>query len=311
MIVSIIIATRNRAAALRETLSSLDRVQVPTGVEVERVIVDNGSTDDTRECVRAAEFTCGSTRYLFEPAPGKATALNTALTATSGEILVMIDDDVRPRTDWLAKITAPIAEGRCDALSGTVKIAPHLLRPWMTPTHLAWLASTHDVNPTNPQFAVGANMAFARRVLDRVPRFDPELGPGRLGLWEDTLFSSQIRHAGFRLAASADAVVYHHFDHSRLSRASFLAHARNQGRSSAYVAWHWEHDRSTSTLTQSAHFRMRLLAKRCLEPSACRQAEGITKWEMDLACGIAFADQLRRERRRAPAYEKFGTRKLN
>lgn len=311
MIASIIIATRNRSAALRETLAALDCVRVPDSLTLERIVVDNGSTDDTRECVHLSGCSSGTLRLLSEVTPGKANALNTALAAAHGDILIMIDDDVRPRADWLAKLTEPIAAGRCDALSGTVRIAPHLLRPWMTPTHLAWLASTHDVDAANPQTAVGANMAFSRRVLERVPRFDPELGPGKLGLWEDTLFSSQIRRAGYRLGAAPDAIVYHHFDRARLSRASFLAHARNQGRSSAYVAWHWEHDRATPAATHAAYFRLRLLAKRCLEPSACRPREGITKWEMDLACGIAFADQLRRERRRAPAYEKFGTRKLN
>ena len=55
--------------------------------------------------------------------------------------------------------------------------------------------------PTAGDFDLtGANMAFARRVLDKVPGFDRELGPGGLGFCDDTLFSLQLRTAGFRLA---------------------------------------------------------------------------------------------------------------
>lgn len=306
MHVTIIIATRNRCVALRDTLRALSRVRVPEGLSTEVLVVDNGSVDDTRECIKSAKFSQGSLRYLLEPRRGKSNALNTAVAAARGEVCAFLDDDVRPDAYWLEHITAPILESRNDALSGVVRIAPHLLRTWMNPTHLAWLASTHDVDPSQPQSAVGANMAVARRVFDRVPWFDPELGPGRLGLWEDTLFSSQLLRAGYRLGFAGNAIVEHYFDRSRLSREAFLSHAKNQGRSHAYVAWHWNHIPRPTAPLYALNYRFRLAAKRLVRRAECDRSEGIAPWEMNLTCGIAFADQLRVERRRPRAYAQFG-----
>jgi glycosyltransferase involved in cell wall biosynthesis len=310
MIVTIIIATRNRSAALRDTLRALDQVQPPAGLETEVLVVDNGSTDNTCACVTAATVWAQPVRYLHEPRRGKSTALNAALAAARGDILAFLDDDIRPTAGWLEHITAPLVEQRYDALAGAVRIAPHLLRPWMKPAHLAWLAATDPLDPARPRAAVGANLAIARAVLDRVPGFDSDLGPGRLGLWEDTLFASQLIRAGCRLGFAADAMVEHHFDPARLSRHAFLAHAQKQGRSSAYVAWHWSHDDRPETGRYALNYRLRLWAKRILRGHECDRTDGIASWEMDLTCGIAFADQWRIERRRPRAYPRFGTHKL-
>lgn len=68
---SIIICTRNRAPKLAETLGSFSRVRVPTGWDLEMIIVDNGSTDETAEVIRQAEHPAIRIRHLIESRPGK------------------------------------------------------------------------------------------------------------------------------------------------------------------------------------------------------------------------------------------------
>ncbi len=305
MLASIIIATRNRSIALGETLQSLDRVRAPAGLSTEVIVVDNGSSDTTRHCATSISLSLGPVRYLYEPRPGKSHALNTALAMARGAVLAFLDDDVRPESSWLEQIVAPIVDRHCDAVAGAVGIAPNLRRPWMKPAHLAWLAETNDIDAASPKSAVGANMAVARRVLDRVPCFEPELGPGGLGLWEDTIFIARLLDAGYRLNFIPGAKVEHHFDPARLSRESFLAHAQKQGRSSAYVAWHWDRVRDLSFSTRHAlSYRLLLFAKRLLQRRDWVRTEGVALWEMDLTCGIAFADQFRIERFRPRAYRR-------
>jgi GT2 family glycosyltransferase len=225
-------------------------------------------------------------------------------------VIIFTDDDVRPSPGWFNAITEPIIAGRFDALAGCVNIAPHLLRPWMTDRHKAWLASTHYLNTSEPEGAVSANMAVARRVFARVPRFDPELGPGRLGFWDDTLFSLQLKKAGYRLGLAGDAVVEHHFDASRLSRSSFLARAAAEGRSLAYVTWHWKHETRTLPLLRAARRELELRLKRKLCAKDWPHAEGIAPWEMDLATAISFLRHFSVVRTQPRAYEKYGLNKL-
>lgn len=309
MRVSLIICTRNRCEALRSALASLANIQVPTGSEVEVVVADNGSTDATPSAISATKAGNFAAKHLFVPEGGKAVALNTAVRHASGDVLVMTDDDVIPAPGWLCAITRPITDGTADAVAGAITIAPHLRRPWMTPLHRSWLAAEDRLLPS-PETLVGANMAVARHVFEKVPGFDPELGPGRLGLWEDTLFGLQLREAGFRLAAAPSAKVEHHFLADRLLRGAFLSRATAEARSSAYVDWHWRH--LGALLSPSELWRLNLLlwAKRIVRWSDWHQPEGAPEWELNLVAGIRHAHSLRRERQRPKNYSRHGLVRL-
>ena len=304
--VNIIVCTRNRCRSLDETLSAIDRLEVPGGLSVEVVVVDNGSTDETPGRVERRHLRMAALRLLRVPVGGKAAALNAALASTAGDLVLLLDDDVRPREDWLRRITEPLLERRLDAVAGAVVIPAHLQRCWMERPHRVWLASSEGLDPTAPDSAIGANMGFARRVLAGVPQFDPRLGPGGLGLWEDTLFSMQLKAAGYSLGLAADAVVEHHFDPERLTRASFLARARSEARSSAYVAWHWRHEDRRWPRTRIAYYTVRLALKRSLSAAERPMSEGVARWEMDLVTGIEFERAYMDERTKPTRYERFG-----
>jgi glycosyltransferase involved in cell wall biosynthesis len=49
--VTMVICTRNRAQGMRQTLDAIGRVHVPDAVRAEVLVVDNASTDSTREVV--------------------------------------------------------------------------------------------------------------------------------------------------------------------------------------------------------------------------------------------------------------------
>jgi glycosyltransferase involved in cell wall biosynthesis len=241
MDVSIIIVTRNRAADLAETLHAIAALERPEGLEIELLVVDNGSADETAELVRSFRTTPVPPRYSHEPRTGKTIGQNRALRETTGRVLLFTDDDVRPPADWISGMCGPVLRGEANAVCGGVRLAPHLLHDWMTPMHRSWLASTEWLGEDEPQSMVGANMAFSRDVLSRVPGFDPELGPGALGFGDDHLFAMQLLEAGFRIHDRRDLQVEHHCDPSRLTRDSWLAAAGKFGASQAYIGHHWEH----------------------------------------------------------------------
>lgn len=310
MTASILICTRNRCRFLADTLRSLHAVAVPDGLKAEIIVIDNGSTDETRAVISEARMEHISLRYINEPRRGLSHARNTGLGAARGQVIVFTDDDVRPESQWLKRIIQPIVEDRFDVVAGRVAMAPHLMRSWMTGQHRAWLATTDYLNQIHPEIVVGANMGFSRRVLECVPEFDPELGSGRLGFYEDTLFSLQLKRAGYRFGMVVDAVVEHHFDVSRLSRSSFLARARGEGQSLAYVAWHWKHKDLAFPAMRAAGRELELYIKRIVRHRECRQPEGMPVWEMKLVSRIEFLRQFQKVKREPRAYEQYGTRKL-
>jgi hypothetical protein len=136
-------------------------------------------------------------------------------------------------------MAGPILEGQSDVIAGGVVLAPGRERSWMGPCMRAWLASSESLHPENPGRLIGANMAFHRSVMAKVDAFDPHLGPGALGMGEETLFSYQLRENGFRIDADFSVQVQHAFDVARLTAEGFQRIAVAMGRSEAYLAYHW------------------------------------------------------------------------
>jgi hypothetical protein len=198
----------------------------------------------------------------------------------------------------------PILSGQADAVAGGVRLASHLERDWMQPAHRTWLADTGYLDPTAPHEMVGGNMAFGRHVLDRVPRFDPELGLGALGQGEDSLFSWQLVRAGYRIASALDVAVEHRFDPRRLLRASFLASAERRGRTIAYQRYHWEHTDLPDWARRLRRWRLRFLLHRLAAPQ--RPREGMPLWEMHAREQIALLRHWPTEAARPRNYERFG-----
>lgn len=235
--ISIIICTRNRADSLLHTLQSIGQCDVPPNLKAELLVVDNGSSDHTREIVEQTQLPNVSVRYAYEPALGLSAARNRGLSESQGTLIVFTDDDVRPRQDWLLNLTKPLIDGDVDAVAGGSRMAPYLTRSWMAPTHLAMLGAAPLAG--EHWIMTGLNMAFRRDVLEHVPGFDVEVGAGQLGFCEDTLFTIQLRNAGYRLKAVREAEVEHHFESERLSRSAWQRRMKGEGRSYAHILYHY------------------------------------------------------------------------
>ncbi len=308
--VSIIICTCNRAEDLRKTLEAIGRLTIPGGYQCDLTVVDNASTDGTAVLVKSFTLENMPLSYLLEPRRGKGYAYNAGIAATSGDILLFTDDDVRPPDDWLQGMCGPIASGQADAVAGGVKLAPHLHRPWMTEKHISWLASTECLPPDAVIPLIGANMAFSRRVLERVPQFDVEVGPGAKGHADDTLYSYQLEKAGCRIAMALGTVAEHHLQESRLTRPAYAAQAKKRGEFNAYVSRHWFHDDPPRPYLHLAavwlflwKYRLGHLTERLRAPAVPGQElYWLEKWHTAIC--------LLQERKLPRNYEKFGLVKL-
>jgi glycosyltransferase involved in cell wall biosynthesis len=100
---SVVIATRNRAESLRDTLSSLtEQSRQPDEV----VVIDNASEDFTKKVV----ISFGNQlkiKYIYEPIRGIPYARNAGVRNSSGDIIAFIDDDCIADKDWLKNLEIP------------------------------------------------------------------------------------------------------------------------------------------------------------------------------------------------------------
>jgi glycosyltransferase involved in cell wall biosynthesis len=116
-VLSVIVPVFNEEATVREILR---RVRA-SPVEKEIVVVDDGSTDRTRE-ILAAEAKDGRDDLrviLHEKNRGKGTALRTGFAAARGDIVIVQDADLEYDPAEYGVLLAPILDGRADAVFGS------------------------------------------------------------------------------------------------------------------------------------------------------------------------------------------------
>jgi glucosyl-dolichyl phosphate glucuronosyltransferase len=232
--ISVILCTYNRSAYLSNALASLAASTLPESTDWEVLVVDNNSSDQTREvierfCVRYPN----RFRYLRETRQGKSHALNLGIKEASGGVLAFTDDDVVVDSDWLHNLTQAI-DGKLVAGAGG-KILPErkFESPKWLPTRgkypLAPLAFFDPAQPAGPltDTPFGANMAFHRRMFEEHGGFRTDLGPkpgaGSPEKSEDSEFGHRLLNAGECLRYEPSAVVYHVVPESRLTKEYFLA----------------------------------------------------------------------------------------
>ena len=90
MLVTVYIPTKNRLELLQRAIKS---VQTQTYPNIELIVVDDGSTDGTREYL-AKEMEAGSLTAIFhEKSLGACAARNAAIKCSRGEYITGLDDD--------------------------------------------------------------------------------------------------------------------------------------------------------------------------------------------------------------------------
>src|ERR1700676_1714473 len=118
---TVIVCTYNRSRSLEKLLRSLIAITLPADVEWEVLIVDNNSSDDTRDVVRSFCDQCpGLFRYVFEPNSGKSHALNTGIRKSNADILAFADDDVIVEPSWLQNLTANLRDDKWAGAGGRI-----------------------------------------------------------------------------------------------------------------------------------------------------------------------------------------------
>jgi glucosyl-dolichyl phosphate glucuronosyltransferase len=230
MNITVILCTYNRCQCLARALDSLAASILPASVEWEILVVDNNSSDQTREVV---ENFClqdpAHLRYLFEPRQGLSYARNAGIREARGEILAFVDDDDAVEPGWLSNLTSVLHGGEWTGAGG--RIVPEWPRPipkWLS-KDLPTLSVYGQFNPRaeagplmRPPY--GGNMAYRKDAFERYGGFRVDLGRSgnNLQCREDIEFANRLLAAGERLWYEPRAVVRAIVPESRMEKSYAL-----------------------------------------------------------------------------------------
>ena len=218
---SIIISTYDRPEDLQATLRSV--CQLHTTRQVEIIVIDNHPASGLTPPV-VAQFP--QVRYLSERRKGASYSRNTAICASSGDIIVSTDDDVAIPPDWLEKLIAPLVRADVQVVCGN--ILPYALQaesqqlfekygglgrgPDGFEVDGHWFESTHR-RPTPTWKLTGtANCAFRAAIFadPKVGMMNEELSTGGpAGLGEDIYLFYRVLKAGGKIVYEPSAYIWH------------------------------------------------------------------------------------------------------
>ncbi len=207
-----VVPTYNRRARLERVLAGLDRQTLPPD-RFEVVIVDDGSTDDTKAWLEAHSRRAYHVTVATQKNGGPARARNRGVADARGALILFLDDDVEPMPELLAEhLKLHDAEPNL-VVMGPMASLDHYAQPWvkweqekLEAQYAAMIRG--DYAPTFRQFWTG-NASVAREHLLAAGGFDPKLSRA-----EDIELGRRLHERGLAFRFNPAARGLHHAERS-------------------------------------------------------------------------------------------------
>lgn len=220
---SLIICTYNRARYVCRLLLSLDH-QSRVYDDVEIVVVDNNSIDDTRQTVE--RFIAGKPfiRYGFEPKQGLSHARNCGAAMARGSHLLYLDDDAVAQEGFVRAMRLVVVDHDPDLFGGPIFPLYAARRPEWFPESLEvrLKAPTSGFHPTAT--ISGGNFGIRKSILDEIGGFDPRYGMtgNKVGMLEERLvvdaYKTNRQPHDIRLYYCLEGRIFHHTPAARMTK---------------------------------------------------------------------------------------------
>ncbi|MFW5713599.1 MAG: glycosyltransferase family 2 protein [Brevefilum sp.] len=200
-ITSIIVPCFNERPTIHLLLDALYAQTYPKA-DMEVVIADGGSTDGTQDAIEQwrAEHPDLTVKLVENPNRTIPSALNTAINASVGDIIIRLDAHSEPHNEYVQRVVAALAEKRGDNVGGVWDIRPSS-NQWIARSIAA--AAGHPIGVGDARYRYSDRPAFVdtvpfgafnRKLLDEVGLFDETLLTN-----EDYEFNTRIRQKGGRI----------------------------------------------------------------------------------------------------------------
>lgn len=229
---SICICTYNRLEFLNTCVDSVLK-QINGLEEVELIIINNNSTDETESYCQNLALDNKNIRCFLEKNQGLSHARNRAKKEYHGEWLAFLDDDAYASSDWVNNILNVIENNNFDIFGGPYD-------PWYKDGKESWYKDIYGSNrmwlPFNKTTRLldksvsGGNMIINRNVLEKLS-FDIDKGMNgyNRSYGEETYFQSKAKDLGFKVYFVPDILIFHFVPKSKQCIEYFIERATIQG----------------------------------------------------------------------------------
>jgi glucosyl-dolichyl phosphate glucuronosyltransferase len=209
MKVSICVCTFNRAHILPYCLESLTKLTIPAGWEAEILIIDNNSTDGTRDLIAGYSGRFGIPIFYFlETQQGISAARNRAIRESRGDYLGFLDDECVVQTNWLEVAVADIDEFSPLIMGGPYAgaLLPGAVPRWFkTEYGNAYFVADNYNRGYHQTFRASSGNMFLHRSVCQAQKFDEGFGPvgTKFKLGEETVLQDRY------ISEHPDAMVFY------------------------------------------------------------------------------------------------------
>jgi glycosyltransferase involved in cell wall biosynthesis len=240
MSITVIVCTYNRCDLLAKALDSISAQIIPEPFQWEVLVVDNNSSDRTREVVESfcvkdpARF-----RLVSEQQQGLSHARNSGIRNARGNILAFTDDDICVESGWLWNLTSSLHRGEWAGAGGLIMpVCLGTLPNWLPLDDFRTLGAFagFDLGATAGPLTrspYGGNMAYRRETFEKYGGFRVDLGRSGTNLEgrEEVEFANRLLASGEKLRYEPTAVVRHSVPECRMSKSYVLRWYYSNGRS--------------------------------------------------------------------------------
>ena len=231
--ISIIVPTLNRANFLRSALQSFCQQNFPSD-QYEILVIDNGSTDNTRAVTSTTfdAYPSIQSKYVYEPEPGSTAARHRGALEAKGNIFTFADDDIQANPNWLRAINTSFNDSTVQLVGGPslpkYEVEPPEWIEWFWDNgplgkncfYLSLLDFGDQIREIDPTYIWGLNFSIRNSALFELKGFLPDIFPSHLQHLQgsgETGLAGEAKRRDFKAIYHPEALVYHHVQRERMT----------------------------------------------------------------------------------------------
>jgi glycosyltransferase involved in cell wall biosynthesis len=219
MDISVIVCVYNGEKTIRQSLTSLVvSADKAFGLEIEIIVVDNNSTDETNNIVNEFCQEYNFISYIKEVKQGLSYSRNTGLNKSSGDYVAYIDDDARVGIKYFEVLTKLIQDHK----DKNIACYGGVIKPWYLNRKPSWFKDDLETRTWGHKNKIlegdlakfgfsGSNMIFRKRILKSIGGFPTDMGMlgDKIRMGEDAYVFFKLFNVGYKFYYCKELVVSH------------------------------------------------------------------------------------------------------